>query len=270
MLELRPIEEVSRNSNIMRPTTFDPKILRHYLVHRKIATIAELKHALGATADLTVFRKLKSLGYLSSYTHRGAYYTLAEIPRFDDSGLWSHEGVWFSRYGTLLTTAELFIQRSPRGFFANELADALHAEVHDALRQLNEKGRLRRTEVGGLYLYTAADSHTHRHQLRMCETTQVVPVAAETSALQVSPHELQAAILLFYSLLDEQQRRLYAGLESIRLGHGGDAVLADFLSLDPHTIARGRQQLLDRNVAPPGRTRHSGGGRIPTEKKRPK
>src|SRR6266581_9317697 len=112
MLELRSIEEVSRNSNIMRPTTFDPKILRHYLVHRKIATIAELKHALGATADLTVFRKLKSLGYLSSYTHRGAYYTLAEIPRFDDSGLWSHEGVWFSRYGTLLTTLETFVNQS--------------------------------------------------------------------------------------------------------------------------------------------------------------
>src|SRR6266566_6510309 len=99
----------------------------------------------------------------------------------------------------------------------------------------------------------------------MCETTQVVPVAAETSALQVSPDELQTAILLFYSLLDEQQRRLYAGLESIRLGRGGDTLIADFLSLDPHTVARGRQQLLDRDVITGG-TRRSGGGRTPTEK----
>ena len=72
------------------------------------------------------------------------------------------------------------------------------------------------------------------------ETSQSVPLVADASALQVSPEELKAAILLFYSLLDEQQRRLFAGLESIKLGHGGDSVLAEFLGLDPHTVARGR------------------------------
>jgi len=54
---------------------------------------------------------------------------------------------------------------------------------------------------------------------------------------------------LFYSLLDEQQRRLFAGLESIKLGLGGDTILATFLNLDAHTVARGRQQLLDHDVA---------------------
>jgi hypothetical protein len=84
-------------------------------------------------------------------------------------------------------------------------------------------------------------------------------------SLQASRDELKAAILLFYSLLDEQQR--FAGLESIRLGHGGDTLLGDFLGLDVHTVARGRQQLLDQNVVS-GRTRRTGGGHTPTEKKR--
>jgi hypothetical protein len=97
---------------------------------------------------------------------------------------------------------------------------------------------------------------------------QSVPLVADTSALQVSPDELKAAILLFYSLLDEQQRRLFAGLESIKLGHGGDGILAEFLGLDPHTVARGRQQLFDQNVSA-DRTRRSGGGRKPVEKKPP-
>jgi len=52
------------------------------------------------------------------------------------------------------------------------------------------------------------------------------------------------------------------------LGHGGDSVLAEFLGLDPHTVARGRQQLLDQNIST-GRTRRSGGGRKPVEKKPP-
>ena len=81
--------------------------------------------------------------------------------------------------------------------------------------------------------------------------------------------KMKAAIILFYSLLDEQQRRLYAGLESMRLGHGGDSVLAEFLGLDAHTIARGRRQLLDQDVAV-GRVRQPGAGRKAVEKKRPK
>ena len=40
--------------------TFDPKILRQHLRRHKIATLAELQHALGATANLTVSRKLKA------------------------------------------------------------------------------------------------------------------------------------------------------------------------------------------------------------------
>ena len=81
--------------------------------------------------------------------------------------------------------------------------------------------------------------------------------------------ESKAAILLFYSLLDEQQRRLYAGLESLKLGRGGDRSLSDFLGLDPHTVARGRQQLLAQDVEV-DRARRTGGGRKRVEKKRPK
>jgi hypothetical protein len=91
----------------------------------------------------------------------------------------------------------------------------------------------------------------------------------DASRLEISPDELKAAILLFYSLLDEQQRRLYAGLESLTLGHGGDRQLAEFLHLDTHTVARGRQQLLDQDVAF-ARVRKMGGGRQRTEKKTPK
>jgi hypothetical protein len=90
----------------------------------------------------------------------------------------------------------------------------------------------------------------------------------DANRLEVSPDEMKAAIILFYSLLDEQQRRLYAGLESMKLGHGGDSVLAEFLGLDPHTIARGRHQLLDQDVAV-GRIRPRGAGQTPLKKKRP-
>jgi hypothetical protein len=253
----------------MRPLFFRPDELRALLLRNRIATLDELKQALGTSVDVTVFRKLKPLDYLTSYSHRGRYYTLREIARFDDHGLWSQAEVWFSRFGTLLATAEAFVDRSPRGYFADELAPLLHVEVQDALHQLTQRERVSRQIVSGRYLYTAMDQTVQRRQLLARRTVALLPTVVDASVLEVSPQEVKAAILLFYSLLDEQQRRLYAGLESLKLGRGGDPQLADLLDLDPHTVARGRQQLLAQDVEV-DRARKAGAGRKPVEKKRPK
>ena len=253
----------------MRPVSYRSDELRSLLLRNQIATLDELKQALGSPVDVTLFRKLKPLDYFTSYSHRGRYYTLREIARFDDQGLWSQSDVWFSRFGTLLATAEMFVHRAPRGYFADELARALHVETQDALHQLAQQRRVTRQMVSGRYLYTATDRAIQRGQLLTRRTVEAVPTVADASVLEVSQEELKASILLFYSLLDEQQRRLYAGLESLRLGRGGDRQLADFLELDPHTVARGRQQLLAQDVEV-DRARRMGGGRKPVEKKRPK
>lgn len=251
----------------MRPPSFLPEALRQRLQRHKIATLAELKQVLGTDVGLTVLRKLKELDYLSSYSHGGRYYTLRDIARFDTAGLWSHEGVWFSRHGTLLATAQHFVDQAPQGYFAQELASALHVQVHDALRQLVLRRQIARQSLSGLYLYTSTDAATRQRQVLSRRSSQAVPTLADASRLQVAPEELQAAIILFYSLLDEQQRRLYAGLESLKLGHGGDHQLAEFLGLNPHTIARGREQLLAQGVQF-DRVRKPGGGRKSLEKKR--
>jgi hypothetical protein len=259
---------VSRNYIRMRPTTFDVQTLRKHLLVHKIADLPELCKALGGAGALTVFRKLKSLRYLSSYTHRGRFYSLPEIARFDEFGLWTHDDVWFSSRGTLVDTLESWVLNSIQGWFADELAAQLHVEVQDPLRELVRQGRLRRSLVDGRFLYTAPTAGASKDQLRT-RSAYALPLAVNATGLLVSPDELKAAIVLFYSLLDEQQRRLFAGLESIRLGHGGDTILAGFLQLDAHTVARGRQQLLDHDVTS-GRTRRQGGGRPSIEKKAPK
>jgi hypothetical protein len=267
MLEFRIGGRSSRNYNIMRLLTFSADALRHFLMRNRIADLPQLKQALGTTVDLTVFRKLRQLGHLTSYSHRGRYYTLPEIARFEADGLWSCQSVWFSQYGTLLCTAESFVNQSLAGYFAEELAEAVHVEVHDALLQLVRQGRIARQQVSNLYLYTSISSDVRRLQLLTRHTSEAVPVVTDFSKLEISPNELKAAIILFYSLLDEQQRRLYAGLESLRLGRGGDSQLAEFLGVDSHTVARGRQQLLGQDVEI-GRMRRAGAGRKAVGKKR--
>ena len=253
----------------MRPLSFRPDARRGLLLRNKIATLDELKQALGTPVDITVFRKLKPLDYLTSYSHRGRYYTLREIAFFDDHGRWSQAEAWFSRFGTLLATAEAFVNRSPRGYFADELAPALHVEVQEALHQLAQQGRVSRQIVAGRYLSMTVDPTVQRRQLLARRTVELLPTVVDASLLEVPAEEVKAAILLFYSLLDEQQRRLYAGLESLKLGRGGHRLLADFLDLDPHTVARGRQPLLAQDVQV-DRVRKAGAGRKRVEKKSPK
>jgi hypothetical protein len=253
----------------MRPTTFSPSTLLDYLRRHRIADLPSLKRALGTSTGLTVFRKLKPLHPITSYTHRGRFYTLAEIARFDDHGLWSHQSVWFSRQGTLLATVEDLVRRASSGYYARELADLLHAEVQEPLRHLVQRQRLSRTEIDGQFLYTSVEPGPRRQQTLSRRSAHAIPGIVHANDLQIPPEELKSAILLFYATLDEQQRRLYAGLESLRAGHGGDQLIAGFLHLDPHTVSRGRQQLLDHDILA-GRTRRAGGGRPTQEKKRRK
>jgi hypothetical protein len=223
-------------------------------------TMPEMKTALGTDVDVTVFRKLAQLPYRTSYSHRGRFYTLESIARFDEQGLWSCRGAWFSRHGTLLDTAEAFVRAAPAGYFADELEAVLHVSVKDALRHLVQQRQLHRQPHGPLYFYTATDRARRQEQWAARQTL--------LEARDPEEEKLRAAIVLFYSLLDEQQRRLYAGLESIKRGHGGDRQMAQWLGLDVETVARGRRELLAGEVQS-DRVRRAGGGRPRAEKKRP-
>jgi len=69
----------------------------------------------------------------------------------------------------------------------------------------------------------------------------------------------------FLSTLDEHQRRLYVGLESKKLGYGGDQQLALITGMNVETIAKGRREL--EQAEPTDRIRAPSGGRIRVEKK---
>ena len=241
----------------MRPIRFSPDRLEALFHRTPVATLPQLKQALGTEVDLTVFRKLSALPYRTSYSHRGAYYTLDPLAHYDELGLWFCRDIRFSRHGTLLNTAATLVTQAPAGYFTEELETVVQVAAKDALRQLTQQGRLYRRDCQGRYLYCAAERGLRQQQW------------AARQALQSPEDELQAAIVIFYSLLDEQQRRLYAGLESLEWGHGGDQRMAQLFGLDVDTVARGRVELLSGHVLRE-RVRRAGGGRPRAEKKRPK
>ena len=129
--------------------------------------------------------------------------------------------------------------------------------------------QLEREKRGREYVYFSQEPGRRREQqLRRAGQEAEWEVGASLEPTELS-EERKAAIILFFSLLDERLRRLYAGLEAHRLGHGGDRQMADFLGLDVHTVARGRRELFGGQVERE-RIRQAGGGRKPAEKKRPR
>ncbi len=253
----------------MRTEHFTAENVLDLLRRQKIATMDEIKEALGTRADATVYRKLAKLSYRTSYSHRGRYYVLGETPDYDELGLWSLGSVRFSRYGTLRATAEALVRAAQAGYLVSELESLVRVEAKGAVLGLVQQGALARTKVEGRYLYLSSDPETKRQQLSARHVLGTNTVLAGMAEVEVMPDELKAAIILFFSLLDERLRRLYSGIEALKLGHGGDRKVAEFLGLDPDTVARGRRELLTQDVED-DRVRKAGAGRKRTEKKRQK
>lgn len=220
--------------------------------------LKDLKDVVGTKVDMTVFRILKSLSSISSYSHGGRFYTLDSIAEFNDNGLWCHHSVCFSRYGNLLSTLEHFVTASEAGYFAVDLERLLHVNVKASLLRLAKKGSIGRKKISGAYLYYSPVPAVCKKQLLHHQV--------QGAASADFSDEIKAAIILFVSMLDEQQRRLFAGLEALKIGHGGDLQIAELLGLHPQTVAKGRRELQEHDVQI-GRIRVVGAGRKQVEKK---
>jgi hypothetical protein len=255
----------------MNKAKYSPKAIEKFLKRWKIATLAQLITAMDNPARSTIFRKLEQLEYLSSYSHRGKYYTLRSIARFNRLGLWDYRSVHFSRFGNLLDTAQAFIHDSEAGYTATELKDVLHVKTKHALTQLYRSGRIQRDRFfDSVYVYLSIEDPVADRQRK---ARKIHHKRSSASLIVANPdlagEEAKAIILLFCSMLDERQRRMYAGLESLKLGYGGDTHIASLLGMDPQTVAKGRNELMGGKLDN-GRVREKGGGRLAQEKKRPK
>jgi hypothetical protein len=242
----------------MRTAEFSARDLQRLLEQQKVCTFEQLAAALGTRSRMTVFRKLAQLAYLTSYSHRGKYYALKSSCQFDVHGLWSHRGILFSAHGTLLDTCRQFVERAPAGYSANELDGALHVQTRQTLLQLLHRHQIGREKLGGLLVYLAREKADRERQISARRS--IAQAGAAVAGEDALAHEVKAATTLFFGLLDERQRRLFAGLEALKVGRGGAARVAELLGMDPHTVAKGRLELLREDIDPT-RVRKTGGGR---------
>lgn len=62
----------------MKKERYHSNDLKRLILKNKISSMVEMKEVMGTNVDATIFRKLRELHYLRSYSHRGKYYTIPE------------------------------------------------------------------------------------------------------------------------------------------------------------------------------------------------
>ena len=163
------------------------QVLRRRFIRHPIAKLGELCRTLRVSGR-TVFRLLSKIGYHSSYSHAGRFYTLTGIPCFGKWGLWFYNGVGFSGHGTLRKTVIFLVEEAPAGHTHQELEAILNLRVHDTLRALVNEKCIARREVDAIYVYVSAEPSTAKKQLEkrrklsVPTSVQPTPTAAPDAA----------------------------------------------------------------------------------------
>lgn len=148
----------------MRPIKFKQKDIVDLFYKEKVLTKEQLFERCGFS-NMTAWRILSEHGYISSYNFNAKYYTLIDIPVFDQNGLWSYGKVRFSKYGSLTNTVVELVFNSRFGLEKNELQKLLGVNPIPILSKLYHKGKLNREKVGGLFVYVRTDKDGQRTQL---------------------------------------------------------------------------------------------------------
>lgn len=136
----------------------------------------------------SVRRFLAQIGYYSSFTHNGRWYTLASIPRFNRQGLWFHRDIGFSRAGSLTSTLIALVTKSAAGMTAEHLGETLRCRCHSVLVKLVRQDRLQRQRRGRAYVYLAADDQTASRQFQVTEKAEAVLLPAEIAVLVLAEY----------------------------------------------------------------------------------
>jgi len=160
---------------------------------RPVAVLAAMQRALG-TSGRTVLRALSKLGYLTSYSHAGRYYTLQRIPSFDPHGLWFYGEARFSTHGTLRATIVILVKQSAAGYTHQELQQVVGLRVHDTLRSLVEDAQIGREQVQAVFVYV--DIEPERAAAQLAQRRKAQQASAPVSATELARDPSQVIDIL--------------------------------------------------------------------------
>ncbi|MCP4287588.1 MAG: hypothetical protein GY792_24630 [Gammaproteobacteria bacterium] len=115
---------------------------------------------------VTARRRLKAWRAYTSYNRNGRYYTLPEIAKFDDTGLWRYQGAFFSKHGNLKQTLIHLITHSVQGLSGAELGEILGLQPRSFLSHFRDHPAIYRENLMGRWVWFAIDPKIRERQMQ--------------------------------------------------------------------------------------------------------
>jgi hypothetical protein len=153
------------------------------LESKPAVTLPEIRTTL-AGSRATAFRYLRQIPYRRSYNHNGRYYTRHDPARYDRHGLWAHEGIYFSRDGSLKATVYRLVREAEAGWTHRELRDLLRVRVQFVLVEGVHEGVMNRQRMEGLFVYVNHDAEIQAAQLE--QRRRRIESGAEAKPIEVA------------------------------------------------------------------------------------
>jgi len=144
-----------------------PDKIRKLLQSNTVMPLKQLRHELGNRPRSSLFRDLKKLDLVTSYSHAGQYHALKSAARFDADGLWFFDQAGFAKYGTLKNTLIQIISNAQAGMTQKELKSLLRIKVQNTLTHLVQSNAVERQLLPtSIYVYLSVEKQKAEHQLQ--------------------------------------------------------------------------------------------------------
>ena len=167
-----------------------PNLIRKLLQSKKVMSLKQIRHEIPDRPRSSLFRDLKKVELLTSYSHAGQYHVLKSMVMFNPNGLWFYEQISFSKHGTLKNTLVQIISNSPVGMTHKELKTLLCIQVQNSLTHLIKNELLQRQILSGqVFVYLSHDRSQAQAQwqkrLELNEKALSVTLPSETIIIDI-------------------------------------------------------------------------------------
>lgn len=132
----------------------------------KVMTISQIANCLKKSIP-TARNRLKQWQTITSYDKNGCYYVLADIVKFDPQGLWSCNGIHFSKFGNLKNTLTQVVENSQSGLDGISIGKLLGLDPRSFLSHFRKLSGLRREKMSGRYVYFSSDEKKYLRQVKV-------------------------------------------------------------------------------------------------------
>lgn len=148
--------------------------------------------------------KLKSWQTHTSYNQNGKFYTLPQVPVFNQHGLWRYKDIAFSKHGNLKKSIVHFVNMSPAGLSGRELGEILELSPQSFMHHFSKCPGIRREKHGGVFVYFADDAKIYKRQRQeKCNEIKHSTLSAISSSEAIlilvaiiSHHDISADIIM--------------------------------------------------------------------------